>query len=245
MGYRGKVVEQQAARELRALGWTLMDIADRLGVAKSSVSLWVRDVEFEPKPRRRARRRGPNILQQRKAAQIESLIAEGRLRLGTLNEQAFLAAGAALYAGEGAKRDGQVHFANTDSRLMAFFCAWLRHFFDIDESRLFGRVYLHQGLDISAATAHWSAVTGIPGTQFKKPYRAVCDSTLRTIKHEFGCGYATYCDARTHRAIMGLIDGLIGSRVPSGVAQSAERWPVKPMVVGPSPTPGASRLFVL
>ena len=189
--------------------------------------------------------RSPNILQRRKAAEIEYLIAEGRLRLGTLNEQAFLAAGAALYAGEGAKRDGTVHFANTDERLMTFFCSWLRRFFDIDESRLAGRVYLHQGLDIDAAIAHWSAVIGIPTAQFKKPYRAVLDHGLRTTKHEFGCGYVTYCDARTHRAIMGLIDGLLGSRIPSGVAQSAERWPVKPMVVGPSPTPGANRLFVL
>ena len=58
MGYRGKVAEQEQARRLRADAWTLQDIADELGVAKSSVSLWVRDVEFEPKPRRTARRRG-------------------------------------------------------------------------------------------------------------------------------------------------------------------------------------------
>jgi transcriptional regulator with XRE-family HTH domain len=51
VGYRGKVVEQERARELRALGWTLLDIARELGVAKSSVSLWVRDVAFEPRPR--------------------------------------------------------------------------------------------------------------------------------------------------------------------------------------------------
>ena len=57
MGYRGKVVEQERARELRAKAWTLQDIATELGVSKSSVSLWVRDVEFEPQPRRTARRR--------------------------------------------------------------------------------------------------------------------------------------------------------------------------------------------
>src|SRR5712692_7399138 len=134
MGYRGKVKEQEAARELRALGSTLADIAEKLEVAKSSVSLWVRDVEFTPRRRRTgARRRGPNVLQRRKAAQIEALNQEGVVRLGQLNEQAFLAAGAALYAGEGAKRDGAIVFANSDPAMMAFFCAWLRRFFDIDE----------------------------------------------------------------------------------------------------------------
>jgi len=52
MGYRGKVVEQERARELRAEAWTLQEIADELGVAKSTVSKWVRGIEFTPKPRR-------------------------------------------------------------------------------------------------------------------------------------------------------------------------------------------------
>ena len=45
MGYRGKVNEQEKARTLRAEGRTLQDIADVLGVAKSSVSLWCRDMD--------------------------------------------------------------------------------------------------------------------------------------------------------------------------------------------------------
>jgi transposase len=101
MGYRGKLVEQARARALRADGHTLADIAAELAVSKSSVSLWVRDVEFRPRPPRRARRRGPNALQQRKAAEIERLAAEGRRRVGTLSEREFLAAGAALYARRG------------------------------------------------------------------------------------------------------------------------------------------------
>jgi transcriptional regulator with XRE-family HTH domain len=54
MGYRGKLQEQERARELRAQAWTLREIADELGVAKSSVSVWVRDVEFDPASRRSA-----------------------------------------------------------------------------------------------------------------------------------------------------------------------------------------------
>ena len=41
------------ARELRAQAWTLQEIATELGVAKGTVSVWVRDVEFTPKPRNR------------------------------------------------------------------------------------------------------------------------------------------------------------------------------------------------
>src|ERR1700681_2829052 len=46
VGYRGEVEWQKTARQARAEGRTLVDIATELGVAKSSVSLWVRDVPF-------------------------------------------------------------------------------------------------------------------------------------------------------------------------------------------------------
>jgi transcriptional regulator with XRE-family HTH domain len=216
MGYRGKLVEREAARSLRAQSWTQADIAEKLGVSKSSVSLWVRDVEFVANARRTARRRGPNVLQRRKAEEIEHFQELGVVRLGDLSEQAFLAAGAALYAGEGAKRDGAVVFANTDFRLVRFFCSWLRTFFQIDETRLRARVYLHQGLDIGAAEQYWSEVTGIPLIQFGKPYRAVTNSGYRQIKHENGCVYVRYCSSRTHRAIIGVVDALLSSQTGPG-----------------------------
>jgi hypothetical protein len=211
MGYRGKLLEKGAARDLRASGWRLADIAAELGVSKSSVGLWVRDVAFEPRPRLPARRREPNALQRRKAAEIAALQDEGVARLGRLNEQAFLAAGAALYAGEGSKRDGSVIFANTDAQMMKWFCTWLRRFFAIDESRLSMRVYLHDGLDLEAAKKHWATVTDIPLTQFRASYRAKADSSIRTTKHPFGCAYVRYDCSRTHRAIMGLVKALLSS----------------------------------
>ena len=124
MGYRGKLAEQRQARHLRRSGLPLGEIATRLGVSKSSVSLWVRDVEFTPLPRPvRGRRREPNALQRRKQAEIDRLLAEGQLRVGRLSEREFLVAGVALYAGEGAKRDGAVKFANSEPRMIAFYCA--------------------------------------------------------------------------------------------------------------------------
>ncbi len=202
------------ARRLRAEAWTLEDIARHLGVSKSSVSLWVRDVPFVPQPRRAARRRAPNVLQRRQAAEIDALKAEGAARLGRLSEQAFLAAGAALYAGEGSKSDGKVVFANSDPRMVVFFCAWLRCFFAVDETRLRVRVYFHDGLDLDAAQAFWSEVTDVPLAQFGRAYRAVADRTMRTNKHEHGCIYVTYSCSRTHRAILGLVDGLLGCVPP-------------------------------
>jgi hypothetical protein len=216
MGYWGKLSERQRARQLRRAGLPLAEIASRLGVSKSSVSLWVRDVPFDPLPRPpRGRRRGPNALQRRRQAEIDRLVAEGRERIGRLSEREFLVVGVALYAGEGSKTDGCVRFANSDPRMIFLFCCWLRRFFEIDESRLRVHLYLHEGLDLPAAIAHWSAVTAIPPSQFRKPYRAVPDPSIRHAKHVHGCATVSYSCSPTHRTIMGLVRALLsGAAIP-------------------------------
>lgn len=196
---------------MRARNLTLQAIATELGVAKSSVSLWVRDVPFTPSKRRTGPQRRPHPAHEAKLAQIAAMNAEGLERIGTLSDAAFLAAGVALYAGEGAKRDGAVKFANIDPAMIRFFCAWFRRFFDVDEARLRARVYLHQGLDLDAAQRLWSSVTGIPLSQFRAPYRAVADPTIRRNKHEFGCAYVDYSCSKTHRQVMGLVAALLSS----------------------------------
>ena len=107
--------------------------------------------------------------------------------------------------------------------MVAFFCAWLRRFFTIDESRLRVRVYLHEGLDLDAAEQFWSEITGIPSAQFRAPYRAKPDPSIRRNKHEHGCVYVDYCvladSPRGHGSGPGA--AILGRH--SGVAQSAEQ----------------------
>jgi len=217
MGYRGKVKQQNEARRLRAKGLTMDEIAQKLRVSKGSVSLWTRDVPFQPRLlRTKARRRGPNILQRRKQEEIGRLRAEGVARIGALSEKEFLVAGAALYAAEGSKAGWEVAFANSDPRMVAFFCAWLRTFFAIDESRLRLRIYLHEGLDLGAAVAFWTRLTSIPAAQLIKPYRAVPDPSIRRAKHVNGCVTVRYTSSTTHRAIMGIVDALLASAALPG-----------------------------
>jgi hypothetical protein len=173
-----------------------------------------RAVRPAPRPPR-GRRRAPNALQRRRQAEIDRLVAEGRERIGRLSEREFLVAGVALYAGEGTKRDGAVRFANSDPRMIFLFCCWLRRFFEIDESRLRVRLYLHEGLDLAASIASWSSVTAIPPSQLSKPYRAVPNSSIRHAKHVHGCITVSYSCSPTHRAIMGLVGALLsGTALP-------------------------------
>ena len=196
------------------------DIAEELGVAKSSVSLWTRDVPLpsgasRATGRRHPREREPNALQRAKRREIAELSEAGRRRIGALADRDLLIAGTALYAGEGSKTDGAVKLANTNPAVIELHCAWLRRFFDIDEGRLRVSLYLHEGLDLRLAVAHWTAVTRIPTSQFTLPYRAVPDHSIRASKHPFGCATVAYSCARTHRAVMGLVRALVRAPVDS------------------------------
>ena len=67
------------------------------------------------------------------------------------------------------------------------------------------RLYLHEGLDLPASVAYWSELTGIPPSQFRKPYRAAPDPSIRHAKHVHGCVTIDYSCSTTHRSIMGLV----------------------------------------
>jgi hypothetical protein len=238
MGYAGDPSRRTAARRLRAEGWTLSEICSEVGCSKASASLWCRDVAADPAAldrRRRdrylagnqgARQRGPNKLQRARQAEIDGFVAAGRRRLAHPTDRELLVAGVALYAGEGSKRDGAVGFANSDPRMIQLFIGWLRRFFAIDEGRLRVALYLHEGLDLAAAQAHWSAVTGVPVTQFRKPYRARADPSIRTSKHPMGCATVIYQSASVHREILGLMQALLSSSFASEPACTPDARPI-------------------
>src|SRR5918995_1722499 len=75
----GRSSSERGRATCGAQAWTINEIVAQLGVSKSSVSVWVRDVEFDAATRparsvtnrnRGARNRRPNRLQQRKQAEI-------------------------------------------------------------------------------------------------------------------------------------------------------------------------------
>lgn len=204
---------REQARALRSRGMVVSDVAAAVDRPVSTVYGWVRDLPSPPRSSwRRPAPGGPNRLRDARLASVASAEVWARERVAALGEDAFFAAGIALYAGEGAKRDGAVIFTNTDPEMVAFFCAWLRRYFTVDEARLRCRLYLHADLSYDDAVAFWSGVCSVPPERFTKPYRAVADPTRRTRRHEHGCLTVRYACSRTHREVMALCRVLISWR---------------------------------
>jgi Putative ATPase subunit of terminase (gpP-like). len=209
MGYRGKVEERQRARELRAQSWTLQEIATELGVARSTVSVWVRDVDYDPRPRTGGHPPGPeHPMRLRRLAELDRCHQEGLAWVGALDARDLTMFSLGLYAGEGDKGGTVVGLANTNPRYLRLFVTWLRGEFDIDEHRLKARLYLHEGLDLSTATLFWSRVLDIPPERFRSPHRPADRAKLRRVKHPYGCATVTYTSSLTARRLLARVEAI-------------------------------------
>jgi transcriptional regulator with XRE-family HTH domain len=166
------------ARELRAAGATYPDIAAQLGVSKSSVSLWVRDMPGPPRQAaavRHARRMGSDYWvaeNARRDAAREEVKVEAAREIGALSARELLLVGAALYWAEGSKdkvyaRRERLVFINSDVRVIRTYLAWLAAM-QIDPERRSFRLSIHESADVSAATEFWSEAIGVAVACFRK-----------------------------------------------------------------------------
>ena len=167
---------REKARELRTQGLSYNEIVAQLGVAKSSVSLWVRDI---PCPERFAYVHSERRLEglrkfneartARQAAESEAAAAE----IGELTNREVLIAGAIAYWCEGSKskpyrRANRVVFMNSDPGLIRFFLRFLETA-GVSRDDLILRVSIHDNADAEAAQRFWAEVTGVGPNLFRSP----------------------------------------------------------------------------
>jgi hypothetical protein len=169
------------ARELRTQGLSYNEIVAKLGVSKSSVSLWVRDVpcperfRYVNNERRLEGLRKHNAaLAAGRAAETEAAAAE----IEGVSDRELLIAGAIAYWCEGGKSKSyrrssdRVIFTNSDPGLVRFFLRFL-DVAGVQRTDLIFKVHIHESADVEAAQRFWEEVTGAPTDLFGNP----------TVKH--------------------------------------------------------------
>lgn len=119
------------ARELRRAGRTYDEIVAELGVSKSSVSLWVRDLpKPAPSPEHmhamREARWAP--YRERRDRERGRAMEAAKREVGSLSDRELFLIGVGLYWAEGAKskpyrRDETVVFINSDPGMIQVFLA--------------------------------------------------------------------------------------------------------------------------
>jgi hypothetical protein len=123
------------------MGWSIGEIENELHVSRSSVSLWVRDVELTPAAHSRLLTRvgrGParsaELSASRARERRRAFQAAGRQLV--YERDADYIAGCMLYWAEGAKARNTAKVINADPEVLVFFAGFLRRHFDVPDEKM-------------------------------------------------------------------------------------------------------------
>jgi transposase len=188
------------AIELRKEGWSVNDLAVRLGVAKSTAYLWVKHIPLDPDSERarqkqeHAARMIAGRWEEQRAARDrrESEVrAEAAVELGAIDDRDLLLGGALAYMCEGAKskpwrRLDRLIFINSDPRLLRLFLSFLATQGRLPDSLRY-RVQIHETADAEAAGDWWADRLKLPRDLFQRP--AIKHHNPATVRANTGADY--------------------------------------------------------
>lgn len=206
-----KTQEKIRAIAFRRRGYSLREIADATGVAKSSVSIWVRNTSLDPDARtiltkkaERGRLNGAATRRQQVTSILTAHHQNALKELSTiaLNNLQSKILCSLIYWCEGTKNHYEgATFINSDPQLVHTFMHLFRKSFRIEESKLRACIHLHEYHDPNKQLAFWSYITNIPPHQFIKPYMKP-HTGKRTRKNYPGCISIRYGSNDTARQLL-------------------------------------------
>lgn len=220
-----KIKERQKAIALRKKGLSYNEILKRIPVAKSTLSLWLRDIGLAKKQKQRLteKRRIAQIKAQQtcrnnriKATEKIKLLA--RKEIQNISKRELWLIGIALYWAEGSKQketrvSEMVSFGNSDPNMIILFIRWLKEICLIKDEEINIRLYIHKIGDEKRALRYWSKVIKRPVKRFQKT--VFKKHNIKTNRKVDNSKYFGLLDIRVkkstnfNRKISGWIEGII------------------------------------
>lgn len=217
---------KKRAVKLRKEGKTYSEILTEVPVAKSTLSLWLRDVGLSKpqkqritKKRREAQRRGAKAKREQRIAKTKRIKEKARAEIGELTERELWLIGIALYWAEGTKEKPyrtsvRVEFANSNSHMVALFVEWLTDIVGVAREDVTFWIYIHESSENSIAKVkqHWSGATGFPKESFSDVHYK--KHNPKTIRKNTGNNYYGMLAVRINkstdlnRKISGWVEGI-------------------------------------
>jgi hypothetical protein len=221
-----KIKEKEQAVLLRKQGKTYDEILKEVDVARSTLSLWLRDVGLGKKQYQRiterkkaAQRTGALAHKNKRITSQEKIYAQARAEIGDISKRELWLIGIALYWAEGKKekesRPGHgMEFINSDPRMIRVFLRWLQECCGVTLAGISFSIYIHEShkdkLDL--IRTFWSEKTELPIFLFTKCYFK--KHNIKTKRKNVGDLYNGLLRVRVcrssvlHRKITGWIQGI-------------------------------------
>ncbi len=224
-------IDKQKAIENRLKGLTYTEISEILSVPKSTLSFWLRDLKLTKEVQqmitskyRAGYTKGllkKSQLQTKQAVESNLLIRKNAAAsVKNLSIKELKALGIGLYWGEGYKKsrivNGQpktthpVSLSNSDPKLIQAYIKFLTEICKVPKAKLRASVRMYPQQNINKIHAYWRKTTGLPLTQFTKPYFGISISSQQKKSPNilpYGTIRIDVYDTKLFYKVMGWIDG--------------------------------------
>ena len=187
------------AIKLRKEGRSLPYIHSHLGIPKSTLSSWLKDIKLTSAQKKKLennwkqaliKARGKAITwhNEAKAKRIEASENEGRIVLNNIdynNKHITELALALLYLGEGTKAQVETGMGSSDPLILKFFVNCLRTIYKISEEKIKCELHLRADQNPNEMLEFWSQELCVSKLNFRKPYldkRTTGSATYDTYK---------------------------------------------------------------
>ena len=192
------VHEKLRAIELRQKGYTYNEILSEIKVAKSSLSLWLKDFPLTKAEKLALKHRKNSrinhgrikvagILRARRLAREREQWAAAKNVFELYQHDPFFHAGLNLYWAEGGKRTNQWQFMNSDADMQLVMISWLGKFADIPKEDLRFRLYVHKPYQSEACDEWWLKKLQVLPSQFLKTTIKPTSSGVKKRPNYRGC----------------------------------------------------------
>lgn len=208
------------AIQLRKRGNSIGGIEQKLGIPKSTLSGWFRNVQLLNKHKRRLHQRWLNALvKARKKASLWHRTQKNiRLREAKEYAQKALAnldgnnrfilelALAILYAGEGRKTADFTSLGSSDPRILRFYLNSLKKLYSVDENKICCSLHLRADQCPKKILEFWSEELNMPPKNFRGVYKDKRTVGSKTYSHYKGVCNIAYNDVSIKRKLLNIAE---------------------------------------
>lgn len=193
---------------MRKRGVAIRDVENRLGIRRSTLHYWFRDITLSDYHKQRLKKRADAALVK---ARVKAVVwhnaqkskrmklaydsaVETLSKINNTDNSTLELALALLYLGEGMKKSGGTAMGNSDPLILRFFVSTLRRLYKIPVSEMRCELHLRADQNPKKITTYWSKTLDIPEKNFTRP-----TLDMRTVGRPTYLHYKGVCIVRCSR----------------------------------------------
>ena len=185
--------DKEKAIRLRKRGMSYSQIKNELGISKSTLSGWLRDIPLSDDRINELRTNSPrrvelfrNTMRAKRNRRLQKVYEVVSTDIGKIARKEFFVAGFFLYWAEGGKTTPySIALSNTDPKMIRAFLEWLA-LLEVPREKIKIRLHLYSDMEPQKEIAYWSKELSLTRKHFMKPYikrSKMADLTYSTRGH--------------------------------------------------------------